>query len=90
MARKSRNLDLVVGPVIVCAGLLVLWENEGRFDYHRVAVESLATVSPLEPTEKETASFTGTLAPFALQGRYVKDLEGYLFLEEEAEIYSWH
>ena len=90
MARKSRNLDLLVGPVLVCAGLLALWENEGRFDYHRAAVESFATVSPLEPTEKETASFTGTLAPFALQGRYVKDLEGYLFLEEEAEIYSWH
>jgi len=27
---------------------------------------------------------------FALQGLYVKNLEGYLFLEEEAEIYSRH
>ena len=68
MARKRRNLDLLVGPGLVCSGLLALWENEERFDYHRAAEKSSATVSPLEPTEKETASFTGTLAPFALQG----------------------
>ena len=90
--RRLNSLLLVIftGPGAVGVSTLVLWENEGRFDYYRAALETTIITSPSDAAPQDAVSLTGALDfSIVIAGEYVDRLTGYLRVRRFAEIYSW-
>ncbi len=94
MARNKKNnplVGLIIGPVLVGLSVMVLWQNEHRFDYHKAARQTVAVteVAALQP--EQVFSYTGSMdKDLTLEGRYVDSFKGYLTIRSRAEIYAWH
>lgn len=92
MADGSSNRlgSALVAPVVVFAGMLALWENEGRFDYASAARDSAVAASPYRAPPGEAHSLTGDLVTdIPIPGEYVEQFTGYHVVSRRAEIYSW-
>ncbi|QDU56441.1 TMEM43 family protein [Aeoliella mucimassa] len=92
MARKkdSKFGAILAGPAIVCVGVLALWENEGRFDFHKAARQATVVADPAEASQHDTFALTGQLeTKMPIQGYYVEGFTGYYRVDRNAEIYCW-
>jgi uncharacterized tellurite resistance protein B-like protein len=85
---RNRNSPIAVG-LLVCGGVLALWENEGRFDYATAAREAREVRSLDQAQADEAVSLTGKLEEPTIAVRYVEPVRGYLSLEAVTEIYSY-
>ena len=82
---------LLVPPVIVFCGVLALWENEGRFDYHSAARSARVVTAAAHGATADTVALTATLdTGIPVPGEYVEQFAGYLVVDRRAEIYSWN
>ena len=69
----------------------VLWKNETRFDYYDAARKTSQVDSLDEARDGESISFTGSMDRTAkIVDDYVIELQGYLTVQRDAEIYCWH
>ena len=86
---RNRLSGLIAGPVLVFGGILGLWQNEGRFNYHEAAENAVVITSPDE-RPLEVVSYTGRFdEDIVLDGRLVDQFQGYFHVVRESEIYSW-
>lgn len=81
---------VISAAVLVCGGILALWENEGRFNHYKAARAARVVSTPADASAGETVCVTGDLdtgIPIAVE--YVEQFTGYHVVWREAEIYSW-
>jgi tellurite resistance protein len=92
MANKRDSLiaKILAPPIIVYFGIMMLWENEGRFDYAKAAHETTVITSPSNAPSNKTVSMTGNLdTEIPISGEYVEQFMGYHVVSRRAEIYAW-
>lgn len=93
VAKKDKNNPLaafLIGPAIVCVGVLALWENEGRFNFYKAARNARIVASPEEAQLGEAVSMTDQLeTKMPIAGLYTKEFSGYYRVRRSAKIYSW-
>ncbi|QDU89433.1 hypothetical protein Pla175_28230 [Pirellulimonas nuda] len=94
MARERPNGRwevVATGSAIVVAGVLALWENEGRFDFYRAARDAPVVQSAADAAAVDTFSLTGEVdTQVPIEGRYVKPFASYLCVDRAASVCSWH
>jgi hypothetical protein len=91
MSRKknSKFASILFGPALVIAGILALWENEGRFNYYLAAKKTTPIEHPSQ-MPGEPVSLTGNLdTNIPIMGEYVKQFDRFHLVRRHAEIYSW-
>ena len=74
MAEGKNNLigRILFPPCIVFAGIVALWENEGRFNYAQEASDATVIASPAEALPDTTISITGKLdTEIPIAGEYI-------------------
>ena len=92
-ARRGNSflVRLLVPPLVVICGVLALWENEGRFDYHAAARKARVVTSAEQGATADSVALTGDLdTAIAVPGEFVEQFPGYLVVDRRAEIYSWN
>ena len=91
MAKKKNSWGgLLFGPFLIFASLGALWKNETRFDFYRAAAKTEAVQELSAATENQLISHTGAVdQKMKIAGHYVNEIEGYLYAQRSAEIYSW-
>ena len=92
MAEGKNNLigRILFPPCIVFAGIVALWENEGRFNYAQEASDATVIASPAEALPDTTISITGKLdTEIPIAGEYIDQFMGYHVVSRSAEIYAW-
>ena len=78
------------GPGLAITGILVLWENESRFNYYEAARDATQISSPHE-SSGEPISFTSRLdTDIPITGDYIERFISYHKVSRRAAIYSWH
>lgn len=88
--RKSKLGGLVIGPGMIFVSVLVLWKNEGRFDYYKAAKATQTIASPDAAPSGTLISYTGSMSSLlTIPGGYVDAFRGYLVVQRSAEIYAW-
>ncbi len=88
--KKGLLARLTLPPLMIIAGVMALWENEGRFDYHQAARDALVIGSPAMAGPGTTIALTGRLdTGIAVQDSYLEVLTGYHVVTRRAEIYAW-
>ena len=82
-------ISVLLGPGLVIAGMLALWENEGRFDYYKAAKNTVAVTDPYKDAG-ESVSFTSKLnTRIPIHGEYLNKFVSYHMVSRHAKIYSW-
>ncbi len=92
MANKKDSLiaRILMPPAIVFAGIVALWENEGRFNYYQEANDSIVITSAASAPANQTIAITDDLVTdIPIPGEYVEQFIGYHLVNRRAEIYSW-
>lgn len=93
MARRKNSLlgAIIVGPGLFIASTLVLWENEGRYDYYRAARDARVIAEPGQAEPEEAVALSGSLEQgIPIEGEYVGRFVSYHRVTRRAEIYSWY
>ncbi len=85
-----KNSGFLIGPLIVCIAIAILWKNEGRFDYH-LAAKATEQITDVTSTDTgQLLSYTESMNPdLVLEGGYVKSFTGYMTVKRAAEVYCW-
>lgn len=88
--RNSKFGGLVLGPGMILVSVLVLWKNEGRFDYYKAAKATQTIAAPDAAPSGTLISYTGSMsADLTIPGGYVESFRGFLAVQRSAEIYAW-
>ncbi len=88
--RKSKVGGLIIGPALIVMSVVVLWKNEGRFDYYKAARATQEINSPTAATTGSLVSYSNSMnRKLTMSGKYVTAFTGYLMVQRSAEIYAW-
>lgn len=83
---------LIIGIILIIAGLITFWVNESRIDMSKVAKKSIeVSASKADKTyDGELVSVTGNIVTpsYATDPQYLSQGD-YLLLERKVEMYSW-
>lgn len=89
-SNDDRGKSLLAGPILVIAGVLALWQNEGRFNFYRAAQQAQVVSSHSTiPQNQVVAVSDQLLDDFSAGGKYVEPFKGYYYVDRKAEIYAW-
>lgn len=87
MARSRNHFGrFIFGPVLVVGACLILWKNEGRFDYYRAAAGTETIVTPQGSSPDQLISYTAKMnRQLVIPGQYVEAFTGYLVVVQDDE-----
>ena len=84
--KKKKAGGLLIGPALIVAGCMALWQNEGRFDYYTAARDATVITSPIESPVEPIAYTARLRTDIPIEGDYVTRFDGYLVVNRQAEI----
>lgn len=81
---------ILFGPALVGAGVLVLWENEGRFNFAKAAADAPVVGTIAEAAQHDTFALTDRIdTQIPIEDKYLEPFIGYHRVTRDAEIYCW-